>query len=146
MAYEVVAKDTIRQNIFENIYQVINANKLTGWTVVSAFPEANPTFPCLVINPSSISMRALDVMKSKFRWEASVLVDVYSLTSQGKDKSDQGMDNVLKTIRDNVGTLKTYNLVLDKNTPFVDEGASQIEINDTGLNANSITINLVVRL
>lgn len=149
MAYESIAKATIRQNLFETVYQVINANKLSGWTVTAAFPESNPTFPCLVINPATISLTALDVTKSKFRWEASVLVDVYSLTKDGKDKNDQGMDNVMDTIRTNLtanDNLLQYNLTLSRDAPFVDEGASQIEINDSGLNVNSITINFVVRL
>ena len=97
----------------------------------------------------TISLRALDISKSKFRWEASILVDVYSLTSQGKDKNDQGMDNVMDTIRTNLtdnDNLLQYNITLAREAPFVDEGASQISINNTGLNINSITINFVVRL
>lgn len=149
MAYESIAKATIRQNLFETMFQVLNANKLSGWTVLAAFPEQNPAFPCLVLNPATISLRALDISKSKFRWEASILVDVYSLTSQGKDKNDQGMDNVMDTIRTNLtdnDNLLQYNITLAREAPFVDEGASQISINNTGLNINSITINFVVRL
>ena len=86
MAYEEITKATIRQNLFETFYQVINSNKLGGWTVLSSFPEQNPVFPCLVINPVAISLKSLNIPKTKFRWEASLLVDVYSLTKDGKDK------------------------------------------------------------
>jgi hypothetical protein len=99
-----------------------------------------------VVNPAAITLQALDVGKSKYRWRVSVLVDVFSLTKQGKEKNDEGMDNVMDTIRSNISTLQTYNLTLDRTTPFVDAGAQEIEVNEQGLNLNSITINLVARL
>jgi hypothetical protein len=149
MAYETLTKATLRQNLFETFFQVLNANKLDGWTVLSAFPEQNPVFPCLVLNPATISMKSLSLDKSIYRWEASILIDVYSLTSDGKDKNDQGMDNVMETIRTNItanDNISQYNLTLNREAPFVDEGASQVEINEVGLNINSITLNLVVKL
>ena len=78
-----------------------------------------------------------------------MLVDVYSLTKDGKEKNDQGMDNVMDTIRTNLTSgdnISQYNLTLDKDVPFDDAGASQEVINDTGLNVNSLTINLAVKL
>jgi hypothetical protein len=146
MGFETVSKATIRENTFNTIATLLNNNKLSGWTVLSAFPEQNPAFPCLVVNPAAITLQALDVGKSKYRWRVSVLVDVFSLTKQGKEKNDEGMDNVMDTIRSNISTLQTYNLTLDRTTPFVDAGAQEIEVNEQGLNLNSITINLVARL
>jgi|ETNvirnome_2_300_1030623.scaffolds.fasta_scaffold104834_1 hypothetical protein len=149
MAYEEITKSSIRENLFETFYQVLNANKLGGWTVLASFPEQNPVFPCLVINPAAVSLKSLNIPKSKFRWAASMLVDVYSLTKDGKEKNDQGMDNVMDTIRTNLTSgdnISQYNLTLDKDVPFDDAGASQEVINDTGLNVNSLTINLAVKL
>jgi len=145
MAYQNITKEELHQRIFENLYQLINSNKLSGCEVLSAFPEKNPVFPCIVINSAVPRLQALNVQKTKFRWKARVLIEVYSLTKDGKKTNDAGMDNIMNSIRTDLPG-NSFGLELDKDNPFVAEGVSPVVINDTPLTKNSLLVNFNLRL
>ena len=112
-AYESVALATIRQNVFATLANLINTNKPSGWTIVSAFPEDEPTFPCIVINPAKIKPVIATLDSNGFIVEdIDVEIEFYALSSQNKAKIDEGRDNVQATLLNNQSVLDTYNLFL----------------------------------
>jgi hypothetical protein len=145
MAYQTVSKATIRENVFNTVTTLIDSNKLSGWTVLSAYPEQNPVFPCVVINPAAITVKGLSLDRTKNRFSAEVICDIYSLAKQGKKKNDQGRDNFQNTISANVTALAQYNLLLPTEA-MSDEGSDSIELNGQTLNFGTIVLNLVVRI
>ena len=101
-AYESVALATIRQNVFATLANLINTNKPSGWTIVSAFPEDEPTFPCIVINPAKIKPVIATLDSNGFIVEdIDVEIEFYALSSQNKAKIDEGRDNVQATLLNN---------------------------------------------
>lgn len=145
MGFETVAKATIRENIFNTVATLLNNNKLSGWTVLSSFPETNPTFPCLVVNPAKIKLKNLSVLQAKNKYDAEVMVNIYTLSKNGKEQSDEGADNVQNTLVSNASTLRTYNLAL-KEDSINDDDISGIEFNQEIINMRSISVNFGVRV
>ena len=126
-AYQTITEASARQNIFNTLAKLINDNKLTGWTVLAAFPEATPNFPCIIINPVNIKIENLSVDRSKKLISAEVSIDLYAKVKDGKVKIDQARDNIMTTILNNFATLKQYGLIYDK---FDDDGTDTIELRD----------------
>jgi len=92
VGYTKVDLDTIRADIFNNLATLINSNKLTGWTVVSAFPEENPVFPCIVINPARVPFNLLTYTRAAKKFNITVEVELFANSSEGKQAFDNARD------------------------------------------------------
>ena len=147
MAAEPVVKATMRANVFNTIATLLNDNKLSGWAVLSAFPEQNPVFPCIVVNPAKGRIRKLVLDGSKTRRLIEVTVEIYTLGSDtGKEESDKGADNVTDTLTTNTATLLTNNLVAPMKDGFIiDEAPTAGQFNENNINIRSMIVNLVAR-
>jgi len=97
----MASESTVRVDTFQAIYTLINANKLTGWTVVSSFPETEPSFPCIVINPANISSSVMTLNNGKRNTEIRIVFELYASSRDGKQKIDQGSDNLTSTFTTN---------------------------------------------
>jgi len=142
MGFETVVGSTIRENVFNTISTLIDNNKLSGWTVLSAFPEQNPVFPCIVVNPAKITQSIMTINKGVTSYRITVDVQLFSAANDGKEKIDQGLDNINNTLFSNASTLKTYNLFLDNSIPIEDLGAGNLLFNKNKLNFGIVAINL----
>jgi len=86
----VIAEATERVDTFKELWNIINANKLAGWTVLSAFPEVSPTFPCIVLNPIDIDSDILSMDRTVRENVVSFDIELFAKASDHKIKLDQG--------------------------------------------------------
>ena len=142
VGYTKVDLDTIRADIFNNLATLINNNKLSGWAVLSAFPEENPVFPCIVINPAMVPFNFLTLDRSAKKFNITVELELFAEASEGKEKIDEARDNLQATIINNYSTLKTYGLVLALDNPFVDSAIGMDNYNEHKLNIASVELNM----
>lgn len=129
MAQETSKLATIRQNVFANLFTLINTNKPSDftfagktitWKILSAFPEDNADFPCIIINSALVKPEILGFTGSCFVIEdIEIEIEFYSLAKYGKERIDIGRDNVQDTLFSNTSTLSDNNLLLNAD-PFDD--------------------------
>lgn len=138
-----VTESTARVEVFQNIFSLINTNKLASTTVLATFPEKSPTFPCYVINSAEVAnlSQALDTDSRELNF--TILIDYFGDSRDGMQKIDQMKDNTIGTLRNstNVATLKAANISI---TSITDNGNSQDEFRDMKLNSGSIVVSGVL--
>ena len=138
-----VTESTARVEVFQNIFSLINTNKLASTTVLATFPEKSPTFPCYVINSAEVAnlSQALDTDSRELNF--TILIDYFGDSRDGMQKIDQMKDNTIGTLRDstNRATLKAANISI---TSITDNGNSQDEFRDMKLNSGSIVVSGVL--
>ena len=138
-----VTESTARVEVFQNIFSLINTNKLASTTVLATFPEKSPTFPCYVINSAEVAnlSQALDTDSRELNF--TLLIDYFGDSRDGMQKIDQMKDNTIGTLRDstNRATLKAANISI---TSITDNGNSQDEFRDMKLNSGSIVVSGVL--
>ncbi len=138
-----VTESTARVEVFQNIFSLINTNKLANTSVLATFPEKSPTFPCYVINSAEVAnlSQALDTDSRELNF--TLLIDYFGDSRDGMQKIDQMKDNTIGTLRNstNVSTLKTANISI---TSITDNGNSQDEFRDMKLNSGSIVVSGVL--
>lgn len=142
VGYKSVALATLRGDIFNNLSTLIDANKLGGWTVVSSFPEDDPVFPCIVINPAKIITKMLTLDRSKSRRTIPVEIEFFVESKDRLVTLDEGRDNVQDTFMSNYSILRTYGLILDSDNPFIDSVVTTEIFNDQKLHAASSVVQL----
>src|SRR3990167_5498222 len=116
-----ITESTIRKDVFKEVFTLVNANKLLGWTVLASFPEISPVFPVVVINPANVEFDFLNFPDTARMKRVSIIVDIYSLARDGKVKMDEGKDNISNTLNTNITSL------------FTSVSLSLIEINDASV-------------
>tara|TARA_R100001509_G_C4825109_1_gene201224 strand:+ start:49 stop:477 length:429 start_codon:yes stop_codon:yes gene_type:complete len=138
-----VTESTARVEVFQNIYSIINTNKLTGTTVLATFPEKSPTFPCYVLESASISNSSLAIDTGSRELNYDVNLFVYCDARDGMQKIDQMKDNVINSLRDstNIATLKSANISI---LNIDDDGVRQDQYNDMKINSGQLTISGVL--
>ena len=120
MAFTQVALATIRQNVFSNLFALIDANKPSGWTLTAMLPEDEAVFPTMVLNSASIKPIIITMDKDGFIVEdIEAVIEFWVLAKDGDKKAEEGRDNVQNTLLNNQSTLETYGLYL-KQDPFDD--------------------------
>ena len=145
MAYQTVVEASLRKNIYNTIFTLIDANKLTGWTVLSAFPEVQATFPCLVIKSANITLNKIGFTTDGRINEAEIVIELYSKASSRKETIDLMRDKLYDIFLTNKSTLFTYNLFLSGENPFIDSGTDEIEYNNEKFNTSAVAIQLGIR-
>jgi len=107
----ILSEATLRSETFQTLYNLIDANKPVGWTVLSAYPTANPIFPCIIINSANIEFDKLVLHGGTRERIITVLVEAFAKANQGKGKIDEALDNIDNTIITNQNSLfTTYGL------------------------------------
>ena len=138
-----VTESTARVEVFQNIYSIINTNKLTGTTVLATFPEKSPTFPCYVIESAQVSNTSLAIDTGSRELNFNLNIFLYGDARDGMQKIDQMKDNVIDSLRDstNVATLKAANISI---FDISDEGVRQDEYLEMKINSGQLTISGVL--
>lgn len=89
-----INKSTLRQNVYETIYDTLtNANLLSGSvTVTAAYIDDDKAFPQVVVNP-------IDVTDKRFRFDRDystdtikVLIEIYTKKNKEKDQISDEID------------------------------------------------------
>ena len=138
-----VTESTARVEVFQNIYSIINTNKLSGTTVLATFPEKSPTFPCYVIESAQVSNNSLAMDTGSREINFTLNIFLYGDSRDGMQKIDQMKDNVIDSLRDstNIATLKAANIsIFDIN----DGGSSQEQYLEMKINFGQLIISGVL--
>ena len=119
MTHETSSIETLRQNVFANIYTLVNDNKPSGWTVLSSYPETTISssipFPFIIINSANVKPTIVGMDKNSYIVEdIKVEIEFFCKAIKGNDQLDRGRDNVMNTLLTKQSTLETYNLYLNE--------------------------------
>ncbi len=137
----VVTESTARVDVFQEIFNIINSNKLSGWTVLATFPEQTPVFPSIIVHPAEITNNINSFDRSERTNTVGVEIELIAKASDGMVKIDQGKDNIIDTLRNsaNISTLKTAKIdVVDVD----DLGTTQEVFRDLKINTGGLRANL----
>ena len=132
----------LRQYVFDAVYTLINANKSSAWSLLSAFPDQSPTFPTMVINPAEISMQFINISNSERDHMIELSIDYWSKSSKGKEQLDTERDTTGNTIEDNEATLRFKGLELMKPDFLNDTSIGEIVFNRQKLNTGTQILRL----
>jgi hypothetical protein len=138
-----------RQTIFTALYTCLNASPPTytyegttyTYTILSAFPEVAPVYPCIVINPAMRKTKSLGVawINGKERYDTTVDIDFYAKSSHRKSAIDSARD----TVQTLISALQSTSLLLNHNFPFEDSSVDEIDFNGEKLNTATISVIMV---
>lgn len=105
-----VSLNKARVEVFQKIWNMLNidpptytnkAGTISTYNIVSAFPEVEPTFPCLIVNPIVQSTMKLGVgRRSNRSLSCSIDFDFYAKTADGKNAIDVARGK-LQTVLEN---------------------------------------------
>lgn len=142
---------TTRVNVFQEIHTTINAakptytNKAGGtdtYTILAAFPNVTPTFPCIVINPVLNSVKSIGVANVPNKVQPAVVeIDFYAKAREGKNAIDSARDSIQSTIL----TKRRYTNFHLIQEPIDDSTVEEIEVGGERLNTATITLNIKLR-
>jgi hypothetical protein len=136
--------------VFQALFTALNANKPSyvvdsvtyTYSILSAFPEVDPNYPCIVINPISIKTKKIGINPTVTgEYEtANVEIEFYAKTSHGKNAIDGARDSVEETIK----AIVSQYFYLARN-PFDDGDNDIIEFGGVKLNTASMTVFMTLR-
>jgi len=98
-----VTETNLRKNTFKTLYEFIEDNKSSSYSLFSAFPQTS-SFPCIVINPANISYERLTMSLSTRKPEISVLFDFYDYAKNGKTSIDAEKDKIVAALHATSGS------------------------------------------
>ena len=134
----VVQENTLRVETYKTIYNLINnhiADYLSGWTIVSAYPEVNPVFPCIVINPASVAVTKETLNFAVRSSVVTVQIEYYVKASSGKKTLDEVRDaisDMFMTYKDEFGNVNLGILDMDDiSSDMFIEGGQKINYGGT---------------
>ncbi len=106
-----ISRNKARVEVFRKIFNQLNTDKPTytdrdsvtkTYTIVSAFPEVDPTFPCIVVNPIVKDTMGLGVDKRpNTSLPSEIDIDFFAKTRDGKNAVDSAKDKVEMIIKNN---------------------------------------------
>jgi len=137
----VVTESTARVDVFQEIFNIINSNKLSGWTVLATFPEQTPVFPSIIVHPAEVTNNIRSLDRSERTNMGGVEIELIGKASSGMVKIDEGKDNIIDTLRTaaNISTLETAKIdVVD----IDDLGTTQERFRDLKINTGGLRVNL----
>jgi hypothetical protein len=142
MGYQTANLQTLKVNLFNTIATFVNANKSSGWTVLSAFPESSPKFPCIVVS-SAVVQTNVKGQNRKLRMPSAIVTLEFfcpANSSYGKASIDAEVDKIKWALLEGYTTLRQYNVHIDTNVGIGDLGEDQIIFNDRKLYYDGLEI------
>jgi len=95
-----ISESTIRQNVFTTLFNLIDG-EISGYDVVSAFPEKTPSFPCVVINAASITLDLVTLNSAGANdYSGSIDIEFYDYVKNGKSSVDAAKDALVALFTD----------------------------------------------
>lgn len=120
----MVTTGEVRKGVFKALRDLYVANKpqyqdgdkvIQTYSIVGAYPESNPSFPMLVINPARVSPILITMDGSGNIYGIEVQLDFYTKQKDEIKAIDAGRDSILKIMINNQSLLKNHdNLLLDE--------------------------------
>ena len=142
MGFKTVELATIRQDVFSNLYTLINNNKPSGWNVFASLPEDEASFPCMIINSANVKPIIVTLDSGGFIVEEiDAMIEFFVLAKSGDKKVEEGRDNVQNTLLSNQATLDTYGLYL-REDPFDDSNLDFTVYNNEKVRTGSSIIRM----
>ena len=89
-----IVQSTIRANVFETVYDLLTA-QLSAGTVTAAFIDDSPTFPQVVINPSTIMISKNTFNNSNRSFNVEVEVELFCKKNKQIDQISDEISNDL---------------------------------------------------
>lgn len=141
----------IRQHAYLSMFTLLNANKPSSftdndgdtitWTITSAFPEDNPSFPCVVINPVEVSHDLLSMDSSESEPPVLFRLEYFSKVVYGKERIDNGRDSISQIILDNESLFEFQGFFFEKSSVLEDSNVDNFDIEDENLNIATQIVN-----
>lgn len=145
----IISEASMAQTVWQRVFELINTNKPTGWSVSSSFPSRG-NFPCIVIRNPNITPMLADISGTTRVYDAEVEIVLYCIWSQNENGSkgmellDVGRDNVRNTILTNQTFLKNAGLFLQSDV-FDDSDVGEVDLGGNRLNSAGMILRLQVR-
>jgi len=134
-----IAQSTVRANIYETVYDLLTSSLSTG-TVTAAFIDDAPTFPQVVINPSSISVTKLTFLKDNRSYEAEVEIDLYVKKNK---QIDQISDEITADLYSNESSLTSDGLYLQD---IEDSNEDTFFLNEQKIHTKTLNVSFKVNI
>ena len=107
----MVSHINARVELFRKIFNHLNKDPPTytdregvtkTYTILSAYPEADPTFPCIVVNPLTFKIKFLGVDERPNKSvPASFDIDFFAKCKDGKNAVDIARDKIQMILEKN---------------------------------------------
>lgn len=134
-----VAESTVRANIYSNLYTSLSSSLSIG-TVTAAFIDDQPTFPQVVINPSTISIQKLTLNRGVKQYLCRVDITIYTKKNA---QLDSIADEICADLNSNESTFKGYGMYLND---IEDGDAETLFWNNNKIHAKTLGINFQLNL
>jgi hypothetical protein len=128
-----------RANIFETLYDSLTSS-LSAGTVTAAFIDDTPTFPQVVINPASISIKKLSLDRVAKQYDGFVEIEIFAKQNAQVDSISDEIHSDLNT---NESTLKGFGLYLGD---IEDSNEETVFYNNQKIHTKAIKINFQLNL
>lgn len=134
-----IVVSTARANVFETFYDLLTSSLSLG-TVTAAFIDDTPTFPQVVINPASITIRKLSIDRTAKQYDGTVEISIFAKQNAQIDSISDEIHDDLNT---NESTLKGYGLFLGD---IEDSNEDTVFYNSQKIHTKSIRISFQLNL
>jgi len=134
---------------WKELFDAIDADKPTytynsttyTYDVFSAFPESDPSYPCIVIHPFDADVKKIGVTRTvgKTRESAEVEIEFFALIGHGKNAIDSAKDDIQSVI----SNLNATYFIVAKDS-FKDLASDKIEFVGQGLNTGGFSVKVVL--
>jgi len=128
-----IVQSTIRANVFETVYDLLTA-QLSAGTVTAAFIDDSPTFPQVVINPSSIKILKNTFNNTNRSYNGELEIELFCKKNK---QIDQIADEISTDIFSNESSLASDGIFIDD---VSDSDEDTFFWNDQKIHTKSITI------
>lgn len=136
----------INQYLFRELYDIINDNKSTAWTVTASMPNDIADFPVVIIDSISTNINSIDITKTNFEIPFSVDIMYYAknkvgAVTYGKGYLDLERDITIDTISSNKTLLNFKGIYLQES--WIDNSnTDSIEMSGQKVNAALQTLSM----
>jgi hypothetical protein len=128
-----------RANVFETLYDSLTSSLSLG-TVTAAYIDDTPTFPQVVINPASISIKKLSLDRTSKQYDGEIEISIYAKQNA---QIDSISDEIHSDLNTNEATLKGFGLFLGD---IEDSNEETVFYNQQKVHTKSIRITFQLNL
>lgn len=133
-----VTESVARTQTFKELFTLIKEN-MSGWYVVSKFPEVEPNFPCVVVHKVILEDEGISFTRGARSINFKQEIELFAGVKEGMDKIDSGLDTLSALFKNstNLSTLLGFNIDVKDIDELPDE---QVIFNQSKLNMGGVEI------
>lgn len=136
-----ISDSSLRANVFETVYDLVNSNK-SSWTTVGSktinlyakLPDDNPVFPCIIVHPVVVDKDTYSMDRTTMNKNVLVVLEIYSIHNKDIDTIADGLTSIFDTNK-----IKGITLI------SMSEDIGDLIPNNSKLKQKTITINYLRR-